>query len=127
MIDQTELIRLHEWLNERFFGASGLRDERALAAALARPLATFDQAELYASPLEKAAALAESLIKNHPFVEGNMRTAYVVMRLLLLEAGLDLQAGEEERHALMLDLATSRIDYAQLLQWLLVHSQPVQE
>jgi death on curing protein len=127
MMDKEELIRLHEWLNERFFGASGLRDERALEAALARPLATFDGVALYAGPLEKAAALAESLIKNHPFVEGNMRTAYVLMRLLLLEAGLDLQASEEERHTLMLALATSRMDYAHLLQWLVQHSRPVLE
>ncbi|EMR03824.1 type II toxin-antitoxin system death-on-curing family toxin [Cesiribacter andamanensis] len=123
MMEKQEVLQLHERLNERFFGASGLRDERALEAALARPLASFGGDELYPGPLEKAAALAESLTKNHPFVEGNMRTAYVLMRLQLLEAGLDLSAGEEERQQLMLALATSRMHYSQLLAWLQQHTK----
>ena len=124
MIDKEELFRLHEWLNNTFWGASGMRNEQSLDAALARPLATFDQHELYTSKVEKAAALAESLVKNHPFQEGNMRTAYVVLRLLLLENGLNIQATEDERHALMLDIATSQASYQDIVAWLRMHAVP---
>lgn len=121
MIDKEEVIKIHEALNSRFWGASGIRDEQALASALARPMATFDALDLYPSPEEKAAALAESLIKNHPFIEGNMRTAYVLMRLLLLEGGMELQASHDERHDLILDIATSRYGYEQIVHWLRQH------
>jgi death-on-curing protein len=121
MIAQEELVYLHEMLNERFFGDSGIRDERGLEAALARPLASFGGQDLYEGPIEKAAALAESLVKNHPFHEGNTRTAYVAMKLLLLEAGTKIEATEEERYSLMLDIATSRAGYDQVVEWLRLH------
>lgn len=125
MISKQEIIQLHERLNQQFWGASGLRDMAALEAALARPLATFGGEELYASPLEKIAALTDSLVKNHPFLEGNMRTAYVLMRVLLLESSLNLEAPEEERHNFMLDIATSRADYEQIVKWLKQHTYTV--
>ncbi|AHM61273.1 death-on-curing family protein [Flammeovirgaceae bacterium 311] len=121
MIAREELIYLHEMLNERFFGDTGIRDERGLSAALARPLASFGGEDLYQGPVEKAAALTESLVKNHPFHEGNTRTAYVVMKLLLLEHGFKIAATEEERHSLMLDIATSRADYSRIREWLEQH------
>ena len=124
MINKEELIVLHEWLNETFWGTPGIRSEESLDAALARPLATFDQQELYANKLEKAAALAESLVKNHPFQEGNMRTAYVLLRLMLLEEGLDIKATEEERHTLMLDIATSQAGHQDIMDWLGLHAVP---
>ncbi|WP_225000220.1 type II toxin-antitoxin system death-on-curing family toxin [Cesiribacter sp. SM1] len=121
MIEWEELVYLHEMLNERFFGDTGIRDERGLEAALARPLASFGGQDLYEGRLEKAAALTESLVKNHPFHEGNIRTAYVVMKLLLLEAGMQIDATEEERHSLMLDIATSQAGYEQIVEWLRLH------
>ncbi len=122
MIEQERLEQLHEMLNHKFWGAQGVRDEAALASALARPWASFAEKELYPGPIEKIAALTESLTKNHPFQEGNMRTAYVVMRLLLLENGLDIAATEDQRHELMLDIATSRITHADIIAWLELHT-----
>lgn len=121
MIEREELMDLHEVLNRQFYGASGTRNEENLISALARPQATFDGHDLYPGPVEKAAALAESLVKNHPFQEGNTRTAYVVMRLLLLEGGYDIEATEEERYNLMLDIATSRASYDRVVLWLHQH------
>lgn len=125
-MQQEDLLLLHDALNQHFWGATGLRDEDALAAALARPLATFEALDLYPTALEKAAALVESLVKNHPFQEGNMRIAYVFMRLLLLEAGLDLQASEQERHDFMLAIATSQLEYEQIVGWLREHTAVVE-
>lgn len=122
MINKAWLLQLHDNLNRQFWGAPGIRDMAALEGALARPLASFGGTALYPTPLDKIAALTESMIKNHPFLEGNMRTAYVLMRLLLLERGLDLSATEEERHELMLDTATSRAGFEQIREWLQQHT-----
>lgn len=125
MMAKEEVVQLHEKLNQQFWGAPGIRDMAALEAALARPLATFDGEALYTSELEKIAALTESLVINHPFYEGNMRTAYVLLRLFLLEQGLDLSATEEERHTLMLQLATAQLRHGELVRWLQNHTYQV--
>jgi death on curing protein len=69
-------------LIEEFGGSKGVRDWGGLEAAIARPFATFDQTELYSTPYDKAAAIFESLIINHPFVDGNKRIAYLMMQVL---------------------------------------------
>ena len=53
--------------------------------AISRPYQTFNQEDLCKTPIEKAAAIIESVIKNHPFLDGNKRTGYVLMRLILIE------------------------------------------
>jgi death on curing protein len=92
MITLQEVEVIHEILIEKFGGSSGIRDREILESAINRPYHTFDQNDLYPLPVDKAAAIFESLISNHPFVDGNKRTAYVVMRLLLLESNLDIYA-----------------------------------
>ncbi|WP_262512383.1 type II toxin-antitoxin system death-on-curing family toxin [Adhaeribacter arboris] len=77
---------MHNLLIEEFGGAKGIRDLGALDAAINRPFATFDQQELYPNPVDKAAAIIESILINHPFLDGNKRTGYVLMRLLLLQS-----------------------------------------
>jgi death on curing protein len=83
MIGIKEVEKIHDILIERFGGAKGIRDHGSLDAVLSRPYQTFDGLELYPHPVEKAAAIFESIISNHPFVDGNKRTAYVLMRLIL--------------------------------------------
>ncbi len=122
MIEQEDLLHIHDALNTRFWGVTGVRDAQALSAALARPYATFEELDLYPGTLDKAAALLESLIKNHPFQEGNMRTAYVMMRFVLLEGGLDLQVCIQERHDFILAIGNSTLDYQQIKDWLVKHT-----
>ena len=69
----AEVLTLHERVVAQSGGATGLRDMGALQSATAQPRATFDGVDLYASLAEKAAALAFSLVSNHPFVDGNKR------------------------------------------------------
>lgn len=92
MISIEEALQVHELMIREFGGASGIRDKGALESALARPFATFDGEDLLQSPEEKATALIESILINHPFIDGNKRTGYVLMRLLLMEAGWDIHA-----------------------------------
>jgi len=84
MIDIKTAENIHNILIERFGGSKGIRDLKALDAALARPYATFDGIDLYPAIEEKAAALFESIIINHPFIDGNKRAAYVLLRLILM-------------------------------------------
>ena len=80
MISLEETLYIHQKSIEEFGGSSGVRDEGLLLAAINRPFQTFYQQELYETPADKAAAIFESLIINHPFMDGNKRTAYVLLR-----------------------------------------------
>ncbi len=96
MITLKQALSIHQILIERFGGADGIKDQGGLESALNRPYATFDQRELYPTPVEKAAAVLESILINHPFVDGNKRTGYVLMRLTLVEGGLDIETSQAD-------------------------------
>jgi len=97
MIRVMEVLAIHEILIERFGGARGVRDKAALESAINRPCRTFNGQELYPETVDKAAAIFESIISNYPFVDGNKRTAYVLLRLLLKHDMLDIAATEDEK------------------------------
>ena len=71
MISVEQVLKIHTIAIERFGGANGVRDAGALTSALARPFQTFEGEDLYPTILEKAAAISESFIVNHPFVDGS--------------------------------------------------------
>lgn len=81
-----QILFIHYRLIESTGGAHGVRDIGALQAAAACPSATFDGEDLYPAPFAKAAALMESIIKNHPFVDGNKRTAITSHQPVVLNA-----------------------------------------
>lgn len=113
-----EVLAIHQVLIDEFGGAMGIRDQSLLEAALYRPLQTFDRKELYPTPIEKAAAILESIVVNHPFVDGNKRTGYVLMRMILLEAGLDINASQEEKYDLVIGVAKGDLDHLRIAQWI---------
>lgn len=92
MISLQEVEHIHPILIAEFGGSHGIRDRESLNSALSWPFQTFDGKELYPTPIDKAASLIESILINHPFVDGLIRTGYVLMRLLLLKNGLDINA-----------------------------------
>jgi death-on-curing protein len=77
----AEVVELHELVLQATRGAPGLRDLGGLESALAQPKATFEGRDLHQTLIEKAAALCFSLVQNHPFVDGNKRTAHAAMEL----------------------------------------------
>ncbi len=81
MILLTGTEEIHKVLIDTFGGSHGIRDLHLLNSALSRPFQTFDSADLYPDTIHKAAALIESILINHPFIDGNKRTGYVIMRL----------------------------------------------
>jgi len=105
MISIQETEKLHKVLVDTFGGTHGIRDLDALQSALSRPFQTFDNVELYPGVLEKAASLLESLLNNHPFVDGNKRTGYALTRLFLLDNNYDIKATQQDKYNFIIDIA----------------------
>lgn len=122
MISVEDVEKIHQILIKEFGGSLGTRDAHALSAAIARPYQTFDGKELYPSLLEKAAVLIESMLSNHPFVDGNKRTGYVLMRLFLIENGIDIIAGQDEKYNFVINIASGKSNFDDILSWLLIHT-----
>ena len=74
MITKGIVLKLHELSIFKYGGSQGIRDEGLMESAIARPYQTFGGEDLYPTEFEKAATIAESIIINHPFVDGNKRT-----------------------------------------------------
>jgi death on curing protein len=118
MIDINDVKLIHQILIEKFGGSYGIRDIKLLESALARPFQTFDEKDLYQSPVEKAAALLESILINHPFIDGNKRIGYVLMRLLLINNDLDISANEEEKYKFVISVSQGTLRWAGIIKWL---------
>lgn len=121
MISQEEILRIHDVLIEEFGGSKGVRDPGLLDSALHRPFATFAGEFLYPEPVDRAAAILHSIALNHPFIDGNKRTAYVAMRLLLLEEGLDIQATEDAKYTMVIDVASGQMEVESIAIWIRDH------
>ena len=97
MISVQEVEIIHNILIDKFGGSKGIRDLGLLESAVARPFATFQMTDLYPNPIDKASAILESLVINHSFVDGNKRTAYTLMRLILLENQMDIDSSQQDK------------------------------
>ena len=122
MIDIRDVENIHIILIEKFGGVSGIRDRTILDSAINRPFQTFDQKELYPSCIDKAAAIFESLISNHPFIDGNKRTAYVLMRLILLEGRFDIAANEGDKYDFVIASANGELKFEEIRNWIIQRS-----
>jgi death on curing protein len=118
MISLTQAEQVHKILVEQFGGTSGIRDIEALASALSRPFQTFEGREFYPTAIQKAASLLESVLSNHPFVDGNKRTGYVLMRLLLISYGFDIKATQEEKYNFVIKIASGKSNFNDIINWL---------
>ena len=114
---KQQVLRMHSRQIERFGGSPGLRDEGALDAALARPQATFGGEDLYPTLAEKAAALFHSLVSNHPFVDGNKRTAAMCAELFLLVNGFEVLASDDDLEKLTMASARGEREAEEIAIW----------
>jgi death on curing protein len=102
-------------------GLEGIRDEGLLQSALHRPKNLLAYAESPPDLADLAAAYGYGIVKNHPFMDGNKRTAYIVMRTFLKLNRYDLQASDEEKYQIWIDLATGKISEMELAEWIRNH------
>jgi death-on-curing protein len=118
VIPVEEVIRIHKILIESFGGSKGIRSREALESALARPYQTFNEQELYPEPEDKAASIVESIIVNHPFIDGNKRIGYVLMRMTLLEYGMDINVSQDEKFDFILTIAKGELKFDEIRNWI---------
>jgi death on curing protein len=121
LIKEVEL--LHRILIDKFGGSYGIRDNAALESAITRPFQTFDGKELYPSVLEKAAALIESILINHPFIDGNKRTGYTLLRLFLISKEMDITASQDNKYEFVIDIAAGTLKYEGISTWLIPNTK----
>ena len=118
MIKLSEVVLIHDILIKRFGGTVGIRDHNALESAINRPFATFDGKDLHPEIIDKATAILESLVSNHPFIDGNKRIGYVMMRLWLLQNDLDIVATQNEKYELVISVAKGEFRFDEIKGWL---------
>lgn len=116
------LIAVHGEQLAEHGGAAGLRDPGLFESALARA----KNLALYGEPdaADLAAAYTFGLVRNHPFIDGNKRTAYVAAELFLAANGYDMTASDESAVLNTLALAAGDLDEAAFAAWLRQHLQP---
>ena len=117
--DPSVIIDLHDKLISKLGGEKGLISENLLLSSLFRPFyGLADGTELYPSIVDKAAVLIHSLIKNHPFVDGNKRTAAHVTKIFLRENYFDWNFTNDEIVNFVLNIANNKVDINYMKSWI---------
>jgi death-on-curing protein len=123
-LDLDIVLDFHAEQLALFGGADGIRDLGLLESALARPVNKFAYGETDLAVL--AAAYGFGIARNHPFIDGNKRTAFASIVIFLGLAGIDLDAPPEEATAIMLGLGAGEIGENGLARWIADHSRPLE-
>ena len=112
-----EVLAIHERLIDVFGGPAGVRDMGLLESALYRP-----QTGYYEDIHQMSAALFQSLLMNHPFIDGNKRAAFFVTDTFLRLNGFRIEVDSKPAHEFIIGLLESnKVDFDSLLAWLEVH------
>src|SRR5204862_7197909 len=118
----AEVVATQDHMVNRFGGSIGDRDLGLIESAVARPQAKFDKKDLYPSIFDKAAALLQSLLKNHPFVDGNKRTALSSAGIFLKLNGHQLINNHQEEVEFAVEVDNRHLTVEQISNWLKNHS-----
>ena len=120
-ISLDAVLALHNHIIQTSGGSAGIRDQGGLESAIAQPLMTFGGQDLYPTVIEKAAALCFSLIRNHPFVDGNKRVGHAAMEAFLIFNGYRIDANVDMQEQIILGVASGEVSREQLAEWLREH------
>ncbi len=117
-ISKPLALAIHERQLAEHGGPIGVRDTGMLESALAKPQQLFAYGQPPPDVADLAASLAYGLARNHPFIDGNKRTAHVCYRVFLELNGVELQATLEDKYAAMAALAAGELDQESFARWL---------
>ena len=120
-LSKKQILMLHTQLIQQTGGSDGVRDYNLLDSALETPFQSFGGDELYPTIQAKAARLGYGLIKNHCMIDGNKRIGTHAMLVFLALNGIELKYMQKELYETILDVAAGKIEYEDLLQWVLNH------
>lgn len=123
-LERALVLAIHDRQLAEHGGGSGVRDDALLDSALARPQQLFAYGDPPPDLAALAASLAFGLARNHPFVDGNKRTAHVCYRVFLALNDAELAATDEEKYVAMLGLADGSLGEAEFADWLRRHLKP---
>ncbi len=118
LLGYRQVLWIYRRVIEETGGAFGVRDEGLLRSALARPRASFGGQDLYPTLFEKAAALLESLVMNHPLLDGNKRVAWECLDLTLELNGYVLRSSSEESFMLISRVIERAATVQDVAEWL---------
>jgi len=121
-VPKEVVLTIHADLLQRYGGRAGLRDPGLLESALAQPKMTVGGKYAHKTLFDKAAAYGFHVCKNHPFIDGNKRVAFVLMDVFLQQNGWEIRAAEEDAYTIIVALASGKLTKAQLATWLKEHS-----
>ena len=120
-LSKKQILMLHTQLIQQTSGSEGVRDYNLLDSALETPFQSFGGDELYPTIQAKAARLGYGLIKNHCMIDGNKRIGTHSMLVFLALNGIELKYMQKELYETILDVAAGKIEYEDLLKWVLDH------
>ena len=118
LISKEQVLKIHSSLIKETGGIDGIRDENLLDSALNSPFQTFDSKELYPEILDKAAQLSYSIIKNHPFLDGNKRIGTHIMLVFLVLNNTRLTYTQKELIDLGRKVADSSLSKGERKNWI---------
>lgn len=118
-----QVLAAHTELIKRYGGSQDVRDRGLLESAVFRPQASAFGQEAYSTLFEKCAVLGYSLIQNHPFLDGNKRTGFAAMHLMLLINGYDLTSTATEEVEMTENVASGKMHESEIALWLKEHSR----
>lgn len=113
-----QVLFIHNQLINLTGGEHGVRDVSMLLSALGRPQATFDGRELYPELFAKGAALLDSLIHKHPFLDGNKRTAIASIGIFFQYNGYQFDVDDKEMVRFTLSCAQGLVEMGEMVNWL---------
>ena len=126
-LTSEQILFLHARLVAETGGSHGVRDLGMLLSALGRPPASYDQRDLHPDIFTMVAALMDSLIRNHPFIDGNKRTGLAAAAMFLHINGFGLNITNAELEMFTLEVAQSQHSIDEIAVWFQLHTLPVDD
>lgn len=121
-LSKEQLMYLHSMVIKKNGGLDGIRDEGLLESALNSPFQSFAGEELYPSIQSKAARLGFSIIKNHPFLDGNKRIGILAMMVFLDINRIELSCSDEDIIDIGVGVASGKYDADYVIKWIITFS-----
>src|SRR3989344_9033339 len=117
-----EVILIHKYELQRYGGVDGIRSINLLESSVHRPSTSFGGSEIYLTVFDKAASLIQAIIKNHPFIDGNKRTAMIAGIVFLKMNYYETSVSQKKLVELALEIADSKLSLEDIAVFLEAHS-----
>lgn len=122
-LNKKIILAFHQDQLEKYGGKPGVRDEKLLESALAQPQTSFGGEYAHEDLFKMAAAYGFHLCRNHPFFDGNKRTALIAMYTFLYANGYQMKTDKKSLFAIMMDLANGKVKKEELAEYVKKHSK----